>query len=101
MPQAAVLRGVTRSGNWLITDVWHGGAAGWQLVARSAILKAKPLDDTAKQELHTHTDVWGHILDREAWLAYATAPRRDPGADRLRRCQHAVHRRRGDRDRPQ
>ena len=37
--QEGQLRGVTRSGDWLITDVWCRGAAGWQLAARSAILQ--------------------------------------------------------------
>jgi ketosteroid isomerase-like protein len=95
--QEAMLRGVPRSGDWLITDAWRRGTVGWQLVARSAILKANTPDDTAKQELdarivefgeawargdaerlrgmlspgYTHTDVWGEILDRDAWLAYA------------------------------
>ena len=39
--QEGSLRGVTRSGQWLITDVWDRSTGRWQLVARSAILKDK------------------------------------------------------------
>lgn len=37
--QEGKLRGVTRSGDWLITDVWHCNETVCQVVARSAILK--------------------------------------------------------------
>ncbi len=42
--QEAALRGVTRSGDWLISDAWRRVAAGWQLVARSAILQPNTPD---------------------------------------------------------
>lgn len=38
--QEGKLRGVSRSGDWLITDVWHRKEAACQVVARSAILEA-------------------------------------------------------------
>jgi ketosteroid isomerase-like protein len=38
--QEAKLRGVSRSGDWFITDVWHHDADEWEVVARSAILRA-------------------------------------------------------------
>ena len=37
--QAGKLHGVSRSGDWLITDVWNCAATACQVVARSAILK--------------------------------------------------------------
>lgn len=37
--QEGKLRGVSRSGDWLITDVWRRSETMCQVVARSAILK--------------------------------------------------------------
>lgn len=38
--QEGKLRGVSRSGHWLVTDVWHRKETACQVVARSAILEA-------------------------------------------------------------
>jgi hypothetical protein len=37
--QEGKLRGVSRNGDWLITDAWHRNETTCQVVARSAILK--------------------------------------------------------------
>ena len=37
--QEGKLRGVSRSGDWLITDVWHRNGTRCQVVTRSAFLK--------------------------------------------------------------
>ena len=38
--QSASLRGVSRAGDWLITDLWSRSGNGYQVVARSAILRS-------------------------------------------------------------